>query len=88
VISREVSLFVGGEPTSPYNQAVSREISILMPDAAVPAPVTGVGSGFTSVTSVTRYRAIDLDWSSYNELLQRDVVRYRVYIEALAKPQP
>ncbi len=81
VISREASLFIGAETATPYGQIVSREVSIIVPDAAVPAPVTGIGSGFTSVTSVTRYRALDLDWSTYNELLQNDVVRYRVYVD-------
>ena len=81
VVSREVSYFVGGEPTTPYQQVISREVSFLVPDSNVPAPVTGAGSGFTAVTSTTRYRAIDLDWTAYNEPLQRDVVRYRVYID-------
>ena len=83
VISREVSLFVGGEPVPPYREMVSREVSILVPDAAVPAPVTGPGSGFSALTSATRYRALDLAWPNYNELLQHDVVRYRVYVDTV-----
>ena len=80
VISREASVFIDNGPPNPYAQVISREASILVPDSTTPAPVTGVGSGFTAVTSVAHYRAIDLDWTSYNELLQRDVVRYRVYV--------
>ena len=30
VISREVSLFVGGEPSPPFNQVVSREVSLVV----------------------------------------------------------
>ncbi len=79
VVSREVSLFVGGEPASPYREVVSREYSIVVPDTAVPAPVTGLHSGFLANTSSTS-EALDIDWSSYNEVAQRDVVRYRIYV--------
>ena len=78
-ITREVSLFVGGEPANPYAQAISREVAILVPDSAVPEPVTGLNSGFTANTSVSAFNAIDLDWSSYNEVAQHDVARYRIY---------
>lgn len=80
VISREVSLFVGAEPVPPYRQVISREISLVVPDAAVPAPVTGTGSGFLVETSTTQFGAVTLDWRSYNEAAQRDIVRYRVYV--------
>ncbi|MCI0540847.1 MAG: hypothetical protein L0Z50_37075, partial [Verrucomicrobiales bacterium] len=78
VISREVSLFVGDEPPSPYREAISREVSFLVSDPAVPAPVTGTDSGFLAASATSVDGAIDLDWNRYNELLQRDVVRYRV----------
>lgn len=80
IISREMSLFVGAEPEPPYREVVSREISIVVPDATVPAPVTGVGSGFFAQTSTTHFGAVTLDWTSYNEIAQMDVVRYRVYV--------
>jgi hypothetical protein len=80
VISREVSLFVGAEPVPPYRQVISREISLVVPDAAVPAPVTGTGSGFLVETSTTQFGAVTLDWRSYNEAAQRDILRYRVYV--------
>lgn len=79
-ISREYSLFVGQENAPSLKEVVSRELSIVVPDAAVPAPVTGVGSGFAGVTSTTAFGAVDLDWSNYNELVQNDVIRYRVYV--------
>ena len=79
-VSREFSLFVGGEPLSPYPQVISREVSILVPDATVPEPVTGLTSGFDATTSVSAFSAIDLNWSTYNEVGQRDVVRYRIYV--------
>lgn len=80
VISREVALFMGSEGASPYKEVVSREISLVMGDASVPDPVTGPGSGFFAETSNTRFGAVALDWSSYNEWAQADVVRYRVYV--------
>ncbi|MCI0541755.1 MAG: hypothetical protein L0Z50_41690, partial [Verrucomicrobiales bacterium] len=78
-VSREVSFFVGSEEGDAYGEAVSRELSILVPDSAVPAPVTGLNSGFDSLTSVSAFSALDLIWPNYNELAQRDVVRYRIY---------
>ena len=79
VASRELSLFVGAEPASPYQQAIAREVTVLVPDALVPDPVTGLDSGFAADTSTTAFSAIDLDWSSYNEVAQHDVVKYRIY---------
>lgn len=80
VVSREVSLFVGAEPEPPYREVVSREVSIVVPNAEIPAPVTGVDSGFTVTTSLARPRALALDWSGYPEITQRDVARYQVYM--------
>ena len=77
VVSREVGLFVGENPA--LKEVVSREVTILNPSAAVPAAVTGVSSGFTVSTSVKQYGALDLNWNSYDEWAQRDVVRYRIY---------
>jgi len=51
-----------------------------MPDAAVPAPVTGLGSGFVVETSRDEFGAVAMDWSSYDEIAQRDVERYRIYV--------
>ena len=78
--SREFSLFVGGSPAMGNAEAVSREVSILVPDSIVPAPVTGLTNGFVATTSVSAYSAIDLNWSSYNEVAQNDVVRYLVFV--------
>ncbi len=80
VVSREVSMFVGDDSGHPMTSLVSREVSVVVPDADTPPPVTGIGGGFTAVTSVVRPRALDLNWSAYPEDDQRDVVRYRVYI--------
>lgn len=80
VVSREISVFVGGEPVPPYRQLVSREMSVVVPDAAVPEPVTGVGSGFFASTSVSEFGAVDLDWTSYNEIAQKDVAFYRIFV--------
>ena len=59
VISREASLFIG-EDASPYNQIISREISILTPDSKIPEqiPVTGHDDGFYVVTSPNKYSAV------------------------------
>jgi len=80
IVSREYTLFAGGAEISGGKQVISRELSMLRPTASVPAPVTGVSSGFAASTSLTAYRAVELDWSSYNEVSQNDVVRYRVYV--------
>ena len=79
VVSRETSVFVGAEPASPYEEALSREISFLVPTPGIPAPVTGLGSTFTAVSSTRAFAAVDLDWTGYNEVGQQDVVRYRIY---------
>jgi len=78
VISREVSLFIG-EDVSPYNQVISREVTVLKPDDKVPEPVTGLDSGFSVVTSPNKYSAVEMDWTSYNEYAQNDVVGYSIY---------
>ncbi|MGE3312822.1 MAG: CARDB domain-containing protein, partial [Limisphaerales bacterium] len=80
VVSREFSLFIENGPAEPYPELVSREFSILVPDAALPAPVTGLNSGFAVSTATTEFGAVVLDWTPYNELAQRDVVQYRVYV--------
>jgi len=79
VVSRELCLFVGQpDPVSKNN--VSREISFVVADDTTPAPVTGLGSGFTVLSSTNLYQSLDLDWTAYDELAQRDIVRYRVYV--------
>jgi hypothetical protein len=80
VASREFSIFVGDEPSPPFKQAVSREVSIMVTTPDVPAPVTCLGCGFTARDSVNHFQAIDLDWTPYNETGQKDVARYRVYL--------
>ena len=80
VASREYSVFIGAEPAPPYQQVVSREVSIVVSTPDVPAPVTCLDCGLTARDSVNSFQAIDLDWSPYNELAQKDVVRYRVYL--------
>ena len=80
VVSREFSVFIGAEPDPPYRQVVSREVSIVVSTPDVPAPVTCLGCGFTARDSVNSFSALDLDWNAYNELGQKDVVRYRVYL--------
>lgn len=80
VASREFSVFVGEEPTPPWKQMASREFSIVVSTPDVPAPVTCLGCGFTARDSVNSFSALDLDWKAYNEVGQRDVARYRVYL--------
>lgn len=82
VISRELSLFVGQEPATGYREVVSREFDIVVPDAAVPPPVTGLGSGFLVMTSGDAFGAVVLDFTSYNETLVGDIVGYDVYLAA------
>ena len=80
-VSREFSLFVG-QPDVLSRDSVSREVVLLVPDDSTPAPVTGLGSGFTVLSSTVAYQALDLDWTAYDEISQRDIVRYRVYVGA------
>lgn len=77
MISREVGLFVG---QGPDKQVISREVTFLRADTNVPAAISYVGSPFDATASKTKYGAIDLNWSFYNEWAQRDVVRYRMYV--------
>ena len=76
VASREFSVFVGAEPDPPYRQVASREVSIVVSTPDVPAPVTNL----TAYMSVSSFSALDLDWTAYNEVGQKDVVRYRIYV--------
>ena len=80
VASREFSVFVGAEPDPPYRQVVSREVSIVVPDGTVPAPVTCLGCGFRVRDSVNSFSALDLDWTAYNEVGQKDVTSYHLYL--------
>jgi len=70
----------GHRTVSSAREIASREVSILVPDSAVPDPVTGLGSGFDATSSVSAFSAIDLSWPNYNEEGQRDVARYRIYV--------
>ncbi|MBX3744921.1 MAG: cadherin-like domain-containing protein [Verrucomicrobiae bacterium] len=78
LVSREISILIENGP--PDRQVVSREVSLVVPDALIPAPVTGLGSGFAVATSRSAFGAVDLDWSHYNEAAQNDVVRYRIHV--------
>ncbi len=79
-VSRKLCLLVESGPASGHKGVFSRELSFVGADTNVPAPVCHAGSGFSARTSVSDYRAIDLDWSHYNEIAQRDVLRYRIYV--------
>ncbi len=80
LVSREFSVFVGDEPSPPLKQVVSREVSVVVITPDVPAPVTCLGCGFTARDSVNSFSAIDLDWTAYSEVGQKDVARYRIYL--------
>jgi hypothetical protein len=80
VASREFSVFIGAEPDPPYKQVASREVSIVVSTPAVPDPVTCSNCVFAARDSVGSFSALDLDWTAYNEVGQKDVVRYRVYL--------
>jgi len=80
VVTREFTLHNGGISVPVQQHVLSREISFLVPDDAVPEPVTGVGSGFTVEISTVAYKAVDLTWPNYDEVAQKDVVAYRIYV--------
>jgi hypothetical protein len=77
---REAVLFVGAEPPAGVREAGSREAALLVTDRTTPAPVTCPGSPVAGGPSAAEYRAVDLNWSQYDELAQHDVVRYRIYV--------
>lgn len=80
VVSREISIRVGNETMPGYRELVSREFDILVPDAAVPPPVTGLDSGFFVETSTEAFGAVVLDFTGYNEPAVGDIVGYDVYV--------
>lgn len=80
LVSREHSLHVANGTAG--REVISREFSAVIADDTVPDPVTGFGSTFDVVASASAFGAIDLGWPDYNESLQTDVVRYRVYLDS------
>lgn len=80
-VSREVSFFVGAEPSPPFREAVSREMSFVVSTPDTPAPVTFLRSGFTVKPTPNASGSFDLDWSAYNFLAQGDVLQFRIYVE-------
>ena len=81
IVSREFSISIGSAPVGEgERRTCSREATFIIADNTVPAPVTGVTNDFSVVQSIHDYQSVDIDWMGYDELLQRDVVRYRVYV--------
>lgn len=78
--SREVGVFQGAEPEPPHRSAASREVSVVLPDEKAPEPIHSTEGGLDVVTSKSRPRALELDWARYNEVAQRDVARYAIYV--------
>lgn len=77
VFSREVSFFAGADPPSRFPETFSREVSLVITTPTWPAPV----STLSASVSPTGER-VTLDWSSYNEIAQADVLRYAIYMSA------
>ena len=79
VVSREMSVFVGGEPASPYQDIVSRELTVVVALSNAPAPITQLtASNSPDGTTVL------LSWSAYNQWAQLDVVSYNIYYSSQA----
>ena len=72
--SREVSLFSGSDPSAVYSDTISREISLMVTTPEIPERVTEL-----TVTPSPTGDRVTLNWSGYNELIQRDVVRYDIF---------
>jgi len=81
VVSQEASFLAVAEAHADTMELASREVAAVMPDSAVPEAVSYPGSPFSAQTSASQYRAIDLRWSQYDELAQKDVMRYRIYVD-------
>ena len=75
VASREFSVFVGDEPSPPYKEVASREVSIVVTTPAWPAPVANL-----AVTPTPTGESVTLSWAGYNEWAQNDVVGYAIYM--------
>lgn len=80
VVSREFSIRVDNDTVPGFHELVSRELSIVVPDAAPPPPVTGVDSGFLVETSPDTFGAVVLDFTSYNAPAVGDITGYDVYV--------
>ncbi|MDF7823004.1 PA14 domain-containing protein [Pontiellaceae bacterium B12227] len=79
LVSREYSLFIKLNSV-PEHEVCSRETTLVIGTDEVPDAVTGLSNLFTVVQSVNDYQSLDVNWSGYNELIQRDLVRYRIYL--------
>ncbi|MEA2069065.1 MAG: hypothetical protein U9P12_07690, partial [Verrucomicrobiota bacterium] len=75
VASRECSMLMHNGAIHETLRPASRELSVVVTDTAAPAPVAELEVD-VSPTGETAW----LDWSNYNELLQGDVVEYRIYV--------
>ncbi len=80
VISRELTVHVDGIDNYVQPQTISREVTVAVTDDLTPAAVTGIESGFTAKTSRSAFGAVELDWGSYDEVGQHDVLHYRIYV--------
>ena len=78
-IPREYSMFVGGEPMPWSAQAISREVSLVISTPQPPLRITELNATPSSTGD-----RVTLEWCGYNELLQRDVVRYQIYLGSSA----
>jgi len=56
---------------------VSRELQLLVDTSATPAPIQEL-----TVTLLPDRKAANLDWSRYNEIVQHDVIKYKVFMAA------
>lgn len=74
IVSREFSLRVETGPLKTFGEIVSREFSVVVATTDVPDPVRQL-----TVTSSPNGDTAFLDWTSYPELAQLDVVRYKIY---------
>jgi len=74
IISREMTIHIGSAKTDPRRRTVSREVSLIIQTPEPPAAI----ADFTVDVSPTGDSAL-LDWSSYDELLENDIVRYDIY---------
>ena len=66
VISREHALVTGADPDA--EEVVSREVSLVLSDAALPPTVPGL-----TLTVSPTLDAVTVDWSGYNQWTVRDV---------------
>ncbi len=75
IISRELSLFIGREPISPYREVISREYDLAISPSEPPSALTDLMVSVSSLGDIA-----SLDWSGYNQGVEGPIERFDIYL--------